>query len=38
MIRFWGSEIKKNTDECIKDIEESIFNLKMGIATDHEMM
>lgn len=25
VIRFWGNEIKKNTDECIKVIEETIF-------------
>lgn len=29
VIRFWGKEIKKNTDECIKVIEETIFALKM---------
>ena len=29
VIRFWGKEIKKNTDECIKVIEEIIFDLKM---------
>ena len=29
VIRFWGKEIKKNTDECIKVIEETIFDLKM---------
>lgn len=29
VIRFWGREIKKNTDECIKVIEETIFDLKM---------
>ena len=25
VIRFWGNEITKNTDECIKVIEETIF-------------
>lgn len=29
VIRFWGNDIKKNTDECIKVIEETIFELKM---------
>mgnify|MGYP002647189193 FL=1 len=30
VIRFWGNDIKKNTDECIKVIEETIFDLKMS--------
>lgn len=29
VIRFWGSDIEKNTDECVKVIEETIFDLKM---------
>lgn len=29
VIRFWGNDIKKNTDECIKVIEETIFDIKM---------
>lgn len=29
VIRFWGKEIMKNTDECIKVIEETIFELEM---------
>ena len=29
VIRFWGNDIKKNTDECIKVIEETIFELIM---------
>lgn len=29
VIRFWGNEIMKNTDECIRVIEETIFDLKM---------
>jgi DNA mismatch endonuclease (patch repair protein) len=28
VIRFWGNDIKKNTDECVKVIEETIFDLK----------
>lgn len=29
VIRFWGAEIKKNTDECVRVIEETIFDLEM---------
>ena len=29
VIRFWGNEIKKNTDECVKVIEEVIFDIKI---------
>lgn len=29
VIRFWGNDIKKKTDECIRVIEETIFELKM---------
>ncbi len=29
VIHFWGKDILKNTDECIKVIEETIFDLKM---------
>lgn len=29
VIRFWGGEIKKNPDECIRVIEETIFAQKM---------
>lgn len=29
VIRFWGNDIKKNTDECIKVIEEAIFDIKL---------
>ena len=28
VIRFWGNDIKKNTDECIRVIEETIFEIK----------
>ena len=31
VIRFWGKDIKKNTDECIKIIEEAIFDYKIGV-------
>ncbi len=30
VIHFWGKNILKNTDECIKVIEETIFEIKMG--------
>jgi len=36
VIRFWGNDIKKNTDECIRVIEETIFDLKMGNDNDTE--
>lgn len=29
VIRFWGNDIKKKTDECIRVIEETIFDLLM---------
>ena len=28
VIRFWGNDIKKHTDECVKVIEECIFEIK----------
>lgn len=30
VIRFWGNDIKKHTEECVKMIEEVIFDIKMG--------
>lgn len=30
VIRFWGKDILTNTDECIKVIEEAIFDVKMS--------
>ena len=29
VIRFWGKDIKKNTEECIKVIDEIIFDMKL---------
>lgn len=29
VIRFWGKDILKNTDECVKVIEETILDLRM---------
>ena len=34
VIRFWGEEIKKNTDECVKVVEEVIFENKMEEIND----
>lgn len=30
VIRFWGDDIKKRTDECVKVIEETIFDIKIN--------
>ena len=30
VIRFWGEDIKKHTDECVKVIEEAIFDIMIG--------
>lgn len=29
VIRFWGNDIKKHTDECVKVIEEAVFDIIM---------
>ena len=29
VIRFWGNEIKKNPEQCVKVVEETIFDLMM---------
>lgn len=29
VIRFWGDDVKKNTDECVKVVEEAIFDITM---------
>lgn len=35
VIRFWGNDIRKHTDDCIKVIEECIFSMKIeGIEND----
>lgn len=31
VIRFWGKDILKNTDECISVIDEAIFSQKLGL-------
>lgn len=35
VIRFWGNEIRKDTDECLKVIEEAIFEIKMSEEFDN---
>lgn len=30
VLRFWGAEIKKDTDECVKVIEETIFEIELA--------
>ena len=43
MIRFWGDDIKKNIDECIRVIEETMFEVRMNenesnlYLQDHDM-
>lgn len=34
VIRFWGKDILKNTDECVKVIEETIFELELEQVED----
>ena len=36
VIRFWGKDIQKNLDECVKVVEETIFDTKIGEAVDLE--
>jgi DNA mismatch endonuclease (patch repair protein) len=31
VVRFWGDDIRKNTDECVQVIEETIWDLKAEI-------
>lgn len=31
VIRFWGKDIIKNTDECIRAVEEAIFKERIGV-------
>ena len=35
VIRFWGKDILKNTDECVKMIKEKIFEKKHGSAEEN---
>lgn len=36
VIRFWGSDIKKRIDECVRVIEEAIFDIAMEVGTYEE--
>ena len=35
VLRFWGEEIKKNTNECVKVIEETIFEKELELKADY---
>lgn len=35
---FWGKDILKNTNQCIRVIEETIFDQKMEVEYDEEEM
>ncbi|MGN1183988.1 MAG: very short patch repair endonuclease [Oliverpabstia sp.] len=37
VIHFWGKDILKNTDECVKVIEESIFEQKIQGSEENEL-
>lgn len=30
VLRFWGTDIKKNTGDCLKTIDEAVFDAKIG--------
>ena len=36
VIRFWGKDIKKDLDGCVKVIEETIFDIKLGNTNEIE--
>ena len=36
VIRFWGTDIKKHTDECVRVIEEAIFDISVEDGTYEE--
>ncbi len=36
VIHFWGKDILKNTEECIRVIEETIFELSLGVNDGEE--
>lgn len=37
VIRFWGNDIKKNLNECIQVIEETIFDIAIGELEQEEL-
>ena len=30
VLRFWGNDIKRNPEECVKTVEETIFDIKIN--------
>ncbi len=30
VLRFWGGDIKKNAESCVKAIEEAVFDIRMS--------
>lgn len=34
VIHFWGKDIIKNTDECVRVIEEAIFDMKLSVGEE----
>lgn len=30
VLRFWGKDILKNTDECVRTVEEAVFEVRVG--------
>ena len=34
VIHFWGKDILRNTEQCIKVVEETIFDIKLGDIED----
>ena len=34
VVRFWGKDILKNTEECVRVIDEAIFDIKMSRSDD----
>lgn len=36
VIRFWGKDIQKNLDECVRVVEDAIFDMEIGEVTDIE--
>ena len=34
VVRFWGKEIQKNVDECVKVIDEAVWDMKVDVLDD----
>ena len=30
VLRFWGNDIRRNPEECVKTVEETIFDIKIN--------